>query len=263
MKSFLCRKTIFYYVSLCSIFSLSYGAVSYNLVDGKPNIYITESSEKIGHTWSNGYVWEKHLIKKFYDLLPNDKQCVVIDLGAQTGCFSLLAKFFPQSRWYSFEPILEAANELRNNLALNEIRNVTVFQVAVTDFSGTATLKMPRMDEWGLSTIGDNVQRFSTVMKREVLCVDLDSFVAQNAINKVDFVKIDTEGSEFFILKGAEKVIERDHPTILMEYNEVNMKQCNVQKSEVHEFLSKHGYEWRLVSNEDIICTPKKNYPLW
>jgi hypothetical protein len=41
-----------------------------------------------------------------------------------------------------------------------------------------------------------------------------------------------------------------------MEYNETNMKQCNILKKDVDEFLTSMGYEWKLVSNEDILCIP-------
>src|SRR3990167_246209 len=151
--------------------------IPYNLITGLPNIYVTFESEKIGHTWSNGNVWEKHLIERFYSLLPQNEHFVVFDLGAQTGCFSLLAKYFPNSRWYAFEPIHEAAAELKKNLDFNNISNVSIYHAAVTNYSGKTILNMPVMNEWGLSTIGENVQRFSTVMKREIECVDLDSFV--------------------------------------------------------------------------------------
>jgi len=58
--------------------------IEYNLVAGLPNIYITPISEKIGHTWQQGKVWEKHLIQKFYSLLKtHDDYFVAIDLGAQ------------------------------------------------------------------------------------------------------------------------------------------------------------------------------------
>lgn len=254
------------YKALVGFFFLSFAlaraqrAVSYNLIEGKSNIYITNKSEKIGQTWLKGSIWEKHLIQKFYALLPHNKYFVVFDLGAQTGSFSLMAKFFPHSTWHAFEPIEEAVIELKRNLLLNEIFNVVVNQIAATDYSGIVTLYMPNMHEWGLSTIGDNVQRFSTVMKRDVACIDLDSYVIQHAIKRVDFMKLDTEGSELKILKGAQKMIQRDHPVILMEYNEINMKQCNILKSEVHEFLTKHGYEWKLVSPEDILCQPKVNF---
>lgn len=236
------------------------GTLRYNLVEGMPDIYITPLSQKIGQTWfANGNVWEKQLIRKFYSLLPANDFFVAIDLGAQTGCFTLLAKYFPNSTWYAFEPIREAAAGLQDNLALNDIHNAFVFQMAAADFSGKTTINMPAMNNWGLSTIGSNVQRFDTVEEREIECIDLDTFVAAREIKKVHFMKIDTEGSELLILRGAKKMLMRDHPTIVMEYNETNMKQCGVRKQDVHTFLTEMGYTWKLISSEDILCTPIGN----
>jgi len=242
---------------VCGILQADTEKLHYNLVDGLPDIYIHPNSEKIGHTWSNGTVWEKHLIQKFYSLLPSNDFFVAIDLGAQTGCFSLLAKYFPNSRWYSFEPLQEAAATLKENLVLNNINNVIIHQMAVSDFSGKAKLKMPAMNEWGLATIGEKPLRFDTVMEREVECIDLDSFIAAQHIGKVHFMKLDTEGSELSILRGARKMIMRDHPIMIMEYNETNMKQCGILKKDVDKFLLEMGYTWKLVSSEDILCIPQ------
>ncbi len=229
----------------------------YNLVEGLPDIYITPLSERIGHTWSEGSVWDKELIKKFYTLLANHGgSFVVLDLGAQTGSFSLLAKYFPQSSWYAFEPIEEAANTLKDNLLLNNIQNVAVHQAAVTDFSGFITLAMPPMDSWGLATVGSNPLRFTPAMERKVRCIDLDNFVAQQGIRRVDFMKLDTEGSELSILRGARKLLMRDHPIIVMEYNQTNMQQCGACKEELDDFLTELGYTWKLISSEDILCVP-------
>lgn len=242
--------------SFSNIFSRNY--LEYNLIESKENIHIVPRSEKIGHTWSNGNVWEKHLINKFYNLLPNDEFFVVFDLGAQTGCFSLMSKFFPNSSWYSFEPIKEAAEVLKENLSLNNISNVEVYQKAVMDYSGKIILNMPDMGNWGLSTIGSDVLRFDNVNeKREIECMTLDDFVKEKQIKKVHFMKLDTEGAELYILKGCKETILRDHPIILMEYNETNMKQCGVKKIEIDNFLTEMGYEWKLISSEDILCTPK------
>lgn len=228
----------------------------YNLVEGLPDIYITAQTEKIGHTWSHSIVWDKPLIQKFYSILPANDFFVVIDLGAQTGSFSLLAKYFPNSAWYAFEPIKEAIDVLKDNLKLNNIQNVAVFMVAVTDFSGKITLNMPAMNEWGLSTIGQNVLRFTPCIQREVECIDLDSFVEAKQIPKVHFMKLDTEGAEYFILSGARRMIMRDHPIMIMEYNEINMKQCGICKQDIDNLLAELGYEWRLISSEDILCVP-------
>jgi FkbM family methyltransferase len=231
--------------------------MQYNLVEGLPNIYLTPLSEKIGCTWVRGQVWDKPLIQRFYSLLARHPEFfVMIDLGAQTGSFSLLAKYFPSSRWYSFEPIEEAAHILQKNLSLNHIENVTVYNLAASDVSGPMVLNMPDMNEWGLSTLGSDVLRFTQTSKRKIECIDLDSFVKLHKIDKVHFMKIDTEGWEFYILKGAKTILQRDRPIILMEYNETNMKQCHVLKEEVDAFLQEMGYTWELVSSEDILCFP-------
>jgi FkbM family methyltransferase len=234
-------------------------SLKYNLVEGLPDIYITPFSERIGHTWVNGVVWDKPLIEKFYSILEShNNHFVVIDLGAQTGSFSLLAKYFPNSNWYAFEPIEEACNALKTNLFLNNINNVVVYQMAASNSSGWTTLKMPNIGAWGLSTIGSNVLRFTPINERKIQCIDLDSFVFNNHIEKVHFMKLDTEGWELYILKGAKNLIIRDRPIILMEYNETNMKQCDVLKEDIKNFLQAANYEWELISNEDILCTPIK-----
>lgn len=240
--------------TLCKETSAS--RIQYNLVNGLPDIYVHPISEKIGCTWEKGVVWDKPLIEKFYSLLPKDSFFVMLDLGAQTGSFSLLAKYFPNSQWYSFEPLEEAAETLKKNLALNDINNVTVYQLAGSNFTGKTTLKMPPMDCWGLATIGSNVQRFVPLNARPIECIELDSFLVAHNIERVHFMKIDTEGSELAILQGAKKMIMRDHPIILMEYQPINMKQCGASKDEIDNFLREMGYQWEMVSAEDILCIP-------
>lgn len=234
-------------------------ALAYSLIDTEEAIYITPETETIGHTWTNGTVWDKQLINLFYTLLPKDDQFTVIDFGAQTGSFSLLAKFLPKSQWYSFEPIAEAAYNLKQNLILNHIQNVAVYQYAASNFSGKSILRLPAKNNWGLSTLGSNVLRFDTFEEREVQCIDFDTFALEHDIKKVHFIKIDTEGSEFRILQGAKKIIMRDKPIILMEYNETNMQQCNASKEEIDALLTELGYQWKAVSHDDILCIPFNN----
>lgn len=232
-------------------------SAAYTLANGKEPVLISSASEMIGHTWTRGVgVWEQHLIQTFYDLLPQDEPFVVFDLGAQTGAFSLLAGYFPLSTWYAFEPIAEAAEQLKQNCLLNGIENVIINQVAVADYQGTATLSMPNQNNWGLSTIGANPLRFRPAAVRTVPVITLDAFIEEHGITRVDFMKLDTEGSEYYILRGAQKLIERDHPIILMEYNETNMRQCGVSKEDLDELLRTLGYQWQLVSTEDILCVP-------
>lgn len=237
--------------------------LQYDYVEGLPNIYLDPRSETIGCTWTQGIVYDKPLIQKFYSLLAaHDGFFVVMDLGAQTGSFSLLAKYFPNSAWYAFEPIQEAAETLKANLRLNDINNVSVYQMAASDIAGWSTLKMPLQNEWGLATVGANVLRFAPVAERDIECIDLDSFVVLSNIEKVHFMKLDTEGWELHILKGAKNLIMRDRPIILMEYNETNMQQCHTNKSEIDAFLRDMCYEWTMISSEDILCVPTGEKPM-
>lgn len=231
--------------------------LSYNLVSGEENIFISRKTEQIGATWGSGNVWDKPLIEKCHAILKNlDENFVFFDVGAQTGSFSLMAKYFPRSHWYAFEPIKEAADELVVNLALNGIRNAFVCNACVSDQSGWGTLKLPIDNHWGLATLGNTPLRFHCHEERKVQCVSLDEFTQAHAIERIDFIKIDTEGWELFILKGGKEAIARHKPLILMEFNETNMRQCGVSETEVCAFLKELGYEWELVSSEDILCKP-------
>lgn len=245
-----------FFCTLISFFVCVSAHKEYHLIDGKPAIIIDDETECIGHTWSQGTVYERHLIQKFYDLLPKDQHFVSFDIGAQTGCFSLMAHYFPSSTWYAFEPIIEAATVLQKNLELNGINNVCVENIALTNYCGKAYLSMPDKGNWGLSTIGETPLRFSAQTQRAVSCMDIDTFIALHAIERVHFMKLDTEGAELLILKGAKNMIQRDHPIIVMEYNETNMKQCGIYKADVDAFLVEMGYQWKLISSEDILCTP-------
>ena len=248
--------TIVCMVSFIAIYAKERWA-SYSLVSGLPHVLISPRAERLGATWCNGQVWDQPLIQYTYEMLCKAREdFVAIDVGAQTGCFTLLAKYFPKSKWYAFEPIEEAANLLRSHLCINQVNNAVVANIALSDKAGKGELKLPLEDHWGLTTLGANPQRYKNYVIREVNCIDLDSFVISNNIEKVDFIKIDTEGFEFFILKGAENTLLKDKPIILMECNLFNMTQCGITPEMVYGFLRKIEYIWKEISPEDILCLP-------
>ncbi len=230
----------------------------FQLVSGLPGVIISPKTKEIGATWADGVVWDQPLIEKFYSLLEKKNGFfVALDVGAQTGSFTLLSKYFPNSRWYAFEPIKEAAEELNANLKLNDIQTVSVHSVCVSNRSGWETLKLPKDTHWGLATLGSKLVRFKECDERKVRSVTLDNFVKKHRVKQVDFIKIDTEGWELYVLQGAKALIKKHRPVILMEFNEENMQQTQVNKEDIHQFLKEMGYEWEFVSREDILCIPK------
>lgn len=200
-------------------------------------------------------VYDKPLINLFYSLLKKKTEPItVLDIGAQTGIFTLTSKFLPNSKWYSFEPIKEAADILRLNLHLNDIKNVEVFTYAISNRSGSAILKLPENSLLGLATMGRKPLRFDHYTLREIECIELDTFVSEHNIEKIDFIKIDTEGWEYFVLQGGKKMLHRDRSVILMEFFPMNMQQCGIYPNQILELLKELNYEYETLDG-DLICT--------
>ena len=68
----------------------------------------------------------------------------------------------------------------------------------------------------------------------------------------VDYIKIDTEGHEYFILQGGEKTIKKYRPMIQLEYNEINMQQCNVLPNELNNLIHDLGYKKIEMISEEL-----------
>ena len=71
-------------------------------------------------------------------------------------------------------------------------------------------------------------------------------------LRRVDLIKIDTEGCELLVLKGAQELIKKCHPDILCEYWEPNTKQFGYHPSEITKLLVSHGYKYTRVGKEDL-----------
>jgi len=190
----------------------------------------------------------------FHRLTLECESPVVLDIGANSGAFSLIAAVNPNMHCFAFEPNPSAYDILRRNIALNNLEgNVEAFQLALAETSGTATLKVPASGEQdGFACIGDPV-RFTDWTEFEVPVSTVDDFVKEQGIERVDLIKIDTEGCELFVLKGARSLIERWHPYILCECYELNTRQFGYHPSEISKLLSSFGYSQMWVSNEDIL----------
>jgi FkbM family methyltransferase len=141
----------------------------------------------------------------------------VIDIGANVGHY---AKRFselvgPQGRVIALEPVSETFALLAANARLFRFANVTLFNVAASD--GTELVKMVIPDfDTGLKNF---YQAQITVdatgpQAMQVLTITLDSLAFPR---RVALVKIDVEGHERSVLRGMERLLRRDHPTLIVE----------------------------------------------
>lgn len=140
--------------------------------------------------------------KWLYHLIPNSAD-IVADIGAHAGSHTLrLAKRCTSV--YAFEPNPVNRRFLEWNLALNSIKNVSIFPVAIGSRSGTGTMN----DAGGPSKLGTSGQFVVPISPLDLIAANW---------TKLDFVKIDVEGFEVEVLRGARETFGRLKPDLLIE----------------------------------------------
>jgi FkbM family methyltransferase len=159
-----------------------------------------------------------------------DKESVVCDVGANIGAhtlaFSRLAKHV-----YAFEPVPTLFNALAGMVAINDLRNVDVYQVGIgaTDtVMAYQNLDFDHLNNLGASTLSKfEGERGVRVMPLNIPC---------------NFLKVDVEGMELEVLQGAEKMIRQCKPLL---YLEADRKEKFAALSEFIKELGYHAY-WHL-----------------
>ncbi len=176
----------------------------------------------------------------FLKLLPPEG--LVLDLGANIGVTSYhLARALPGSTVFSFEPLplnMEILRRIKKRFRLTNVRD---FLLAAGNENGRVEMVMPVINHvcmHGLShVVHKDIPEFNAGQRLKVPMVKLDDLPELMASpKKITGVKIDVENFEYFVLKGAEKLIEKNRPLIYCElWDNENRQKCMA-------FLNEKGY---------------------
>ena len=169
-----------------------------------------------------------------------------LDVGANIGYHSLFVSKLigDKGHVYSFEPQKNICEQFLKSIVHNNLTNVTVFNNALSDHGGTEVLHV-REENVGGSTLLSlpEMESFHTSESMNVTLKTLDSYL--DMVTRVDVIKIDVEGYEFEVFKGGEKLIEKYHPTIFMEFSPVFYVRDYANKPEdLIIFLKEKGYSF-------------------
>jgi FkbM family methyltransferase len=171
---------------------------------------------------------------------------VVWDIGANVGFYTLIAsRLIGDGRVFAFEPLPENQAAIRRNLALNEIANVELVEVALSDREGSAQLEMHASPTWAkLDTTADTTFKGDSAVagRVEVAVSTLDAQLARLPAPNV--VKMDIEGAEVAALRGAARLLSEVRPTLICEFHGTNRA--------VTDLLREHRYEVRTVETPEI-----------
>lgn len=180
--------------------------------------------------------FQKHVSKNKRLSLPQD--AIIFDVGANSGMMTLqFTKLAPLGKVYSFEPTFYAFSKLKRNIELNPELAKRI--IAIQSFVSSNTSEEPNIRayaSWKVagSTKGPRHPIHKGISKPAdgVGAVSLDDFCRQNEIEKLDFIKIDTDGHELEVLKGAQGVIGKFRPVIIFEVGIYIIEEANIDFSD-------------------------------
>ncbi|KKR76503.1 MAG: Methyltransferase FkbM [Candidatus Levybacteria bacterium GW2011_GWA2_40_8] len=188
--------------------------------------------------------FEPALTNIFLKTLRSDQ--VFLDIGANYGYYTILAsKLVGKSgRVFAFEPDPENIELLQENIDLNNCTNVAIEQKAVSEKNGKIFFESQKFNK-GESAISRGSSGIS------VESIALDSFGTKRDIRRVDVLKIDVEGAEIGVLKGAKKLISESRElTLFIEYNPSRIEYYGGKPQELMTLLSELGFQILNIADE-------------
>ena len=198
---------------------------------------------------------------------------IFLDVGANIGYHSLnIASLFPEAECIAFEPHPKIFEQLKENVELNNFKHLITNKMAVGDYCGTTTINLTNDTSYnrGLSTILNDKSLESESHNVNVKITTLDEYLDQDKKNRISVMKIDTQGYEYQVLKGALDIINRSRPVILMEIHKISgvgvkdvldllpgyrLFQIDAWKDSL-EYIEPNDTN-RFDDNIDIVCVPK------
>jgi FkbM family methyltransferase len=190
--------------------------------------------------------FQKHVSQNKYLSLPPDG--TIFDVGANSGIMSLqFAKLVPAGKVYSFEPTFYAFSKLKRNIELNPELAKRI--VTVQSFVSSSTSQKPGIKAYASWKVGGAIEgvrhRIHGGVEKSaggIAAVSLDDFCEQEKIQRLDFIKIDTDGHELEVLKGGKKIIGRFNPLIIFELGIYVMDEREIDFSDYFEFFDSLAY---------------------
>jgi len=166
---------------------------------------------------------------------------VVFDIGANFGWYSLnIAKKYPNAQIYAFEPVPSSFDVLSRNIALNNLKNVNVFNIGIGKENTVSEFSFNRDISGATSMVNLLDREDAEKIKCDIRTID--SFVQEKNIGKVDFIKCDIEGAEFFALQGGKDVLEKHRPKLFVEMLRKWAAKFGYHPNDIIMFMSNLGY---------------------
>lgn len=194
--------------------------------------------------------WEPWITRALTAALrPRD---VFFDIGANVGCISLEIAHKTGVSVFSFEPQPRLARMIAISAKLNGLEKLTVFSAAVGERSGRVMLNIPAH-----SVHASLAPTSGHSLAVEVPMVTLDELVESQRLPPPNVIKVDVEGAEFQVLRGARRILQAYAPILLVEANYNSQRFDYTRESILHWVAQQADYEFFLAAPGDVLCVPR------
>lgn len=181
------------------------------------------------------------------------KSSIIFDVGANNGSnFLDAARLFPWIKVHAFEPTPELITQIKQRSA--RLKNYTLIPKAVGKQPGTLLFNIAGLGDWGCSSLlefSDDLEKTwpsrddLRVTKRiQVEVITLEDYILSNEIEVVDFLHVDTQGTDLDVLKSLGSAIGRVRAGMIEVPDSVELMLYKGQhtRSDAMEFLSSNGF---------------------
>lgn len=175
--------------------------------------------------------WEKISMRLWIELCKSAE--VIVDIGANTGIYSLVAKSINQkSKVFGFEPVHRVFEKFLLNCKLNNF-DIHCLPYAASNYNGEAIIYDVPSEHVYSVTVNKNIAKPGIkTIETKIQTQKLSTFIKNFELTKIDLIKIDVETHEPEVLEGMEEFLMQFQPTLLIEIlnNEVGNKVQSILK---------------------------------
>ena len=208
--------------------------------------------------WAGNVGWEMTALKIWIYLCSLDTCDTVLDIGAFSGIYALIANNIGVKNIVAFEPGRMPSIRLVDNINANGASNIRVVTNAVSNYNGTAQFELVR-DLRTLSSAGhiSGEPAFGADIDLATV-ITIDRYLDRNPMGNVSAIKIDVEGEEYKLLNGMLNTLEQYKPDLIVEIKPKLVP-------DIVEYLKQFGYSGYLISELDgqimnLITVPDSVY---
>jgi len=183
---------------------------------------------------------------KLYQSFLN-KDDVILDIGANIGYFVLLASSITKGKIYALEPDHRSFNLLKKNISLNGLdKKVKTYHVAAGDKKGE--INFYQEDYLNLSRVAKKNE-----VGAKVKMITVDDFCSDK---KVSCLRFDVEGYEFFLLKGAQRLLSEKDVKIFMEVHPSLIEDFGCKLSDFFKMIEDFKVRYYVIPDEESVKNP-------